>query len=125
MSEVKPDNASSASGNVGEHKISHADHHKALDEKYPTKRGFWDVVAKNGFLLLTHILCDMKCIGKENFPKNNPYVVLPTIRAILTAFSSSTICLRATSNGCAALQHQTWRQITGNWAVSSCVSAAA
>ena len=75
MSEVKPDNMSSASGNVEERKISHADHHKALDEKYPTKRGFWDVVAKNGFLLLTHIFCDMKCIGKENFPKNNPYVV--------------------------------------------------
>ena len=56
-------------------KMSRADHHKHLDEKYPTKRGFWDVVAKNGFLLLTHILCDMKCIGRENFPKNNPYVV--------------------------------------------------
>ena len=56
-------------------KMSKADHHKHLDEKYPTKRGFWDVVAKDGFLLLTHILCDMKCIGRENFPKNNPYVV--------------------------------------------------
>ena len=31
--------------------MSKADHHKHLDEKYPTKRGFWDVVAKNGFLL--------------------------------------------------------------------------
>ena len=58
-----------------EPKMSKADHHKHLDEKYPTKRGFWDKVAKDGFLLLTHILCDMKCIGKENFPKNNPYVV--------------------------------------------------
>ena len=44
-----------------ESKMSRADHHKHLDEKYPTKRGFWDVAAKNGFLLLTHILCDMKC----------------------------------------------------------------
>ena len=58
-----------------ESKMSRADHHKHLDEKYPTKRGFWDVVAKNGFLFLTHLLCDMKCIGRENFPKNNPYVV--------------------------------------------------
>ena len=55
--------------------MSKADHHKHLDEKYPTKRGFWDVVAKNGFLFLTHLLCDMKCIGRENFPKNNPFVV--------------------------------------------------
>ena len=58
-----------------ESKMSRADHHKHLDEKYPTKRGFWDIVAKDGFLLLTHILCDMKCIGRENFPKDNPYVV--------------------------------------------------
>ncbi len=58
-----------------ENKTSRADHHKHLDEKYPTKRGFWDVMAKNGFLFLTHLLCDMKCIGKENFPSNNPYVV--------------------------------------------------
>ena len=49
-----------------EPKMSRADHHKHLDEKYPTKRGFWDVVAKNGFLLLTHIFCDMKCIGNVN-----------------------------------------------------------
>ncbi|MBO4408354.1 MAG: 1-acyl-sn-glycerol-3-phosphate acyltransferase [Clostridiales bacterium] len=49
--------------------------HDHLDSKYPTKRGFWDVMAKNGFLLLTHIFCDMKCIGKENFPASNPYVV--------------------------------------------------
>ena len=55
--------------------MSGAVNHKHLDEKYPTKRGFWDVVAKNCFLVLTHICCDMKCIGKENFPKNNPYVV--------------------------------------------------
>ena len=52
-----------------------ADKHKHLDEKYPTKRGFWDKVAKSCFLVLTHICCNMKCIGKENFPKNNPYVV--------------------------------------------------
>ncbi len=58
-----------------ENKTSRADHHKHLDEKYPTKRGFWDVCAKNGFLFLTHLLCDMKCIGRENFPANNPYVV--------------------------------------------------
>ena len=75
MSEIKPDNASSAAQNAAENKTSHAEHHRQLDEKYPTKRGFWDVVAKNGFLLLTHIFCDMKCIGKENFPANNPYVV--------------------------------------------------
>ena len=75
MSENKPENTSSASENVKEQKVSHAEHHRQLDEKYPTKRGFWDVVAKNGFLFLTHLLCDMKCIGKENFPANNPYVV--------------------------------------------------
>ena len=75
MAENKPAKMASVPGNAEEKKVSHADHHKALDEKYPTKRGFWDVVAKNGFLLLTHILCDMKCIGKENFPKENPYVV--------------------------------------------------
>lgn len=56
-------------------KASRAEHQKNLDEKYPTKRGFWDVCAKNGFLFLTHLLCNMKCIGRENFPKNNPYVV--------------------------------------------------
>ena len=68
---IKQDTAAQDS----EPKMSKADHHKHLDEKYPTKRGFMDVLAKDGFLLLTHILCDMKCIGRENFPKNNPYVV--------------------------------------------------
>ena len=46
-----------------------------IDNKYPTKRGFWDKVAARGFLLLTHMSVDMKCIGRENFPKDNPYVV--------------------------------------------------
>ena len=68
---IKQDTAAQDS----EPKMSKADHHKHLDEKYPTKRGFMDVLAKDGFLLLTHILCDMKCIGRENFPNNNPYVV--------------------------------------------------
>lgn len=45
------------------------------DNKYPTHRGFWDVVAAKVCLLLTHICVDMKCIGAENFPKDNPYVV--------------------------------------------------
>ena len=99
--------------------MSKADHHKHLDEKYPTKRGFWDVVAKNGFLILTHILCDMKCIGRENFPKQNPYVVASTIRATPTAFLSSTISLRDTSNICAASQLPTLRPTTANSAVSS------
>ena len=93
----------------GESTMSRADHHKHLDEKYPTKRGFWDVMAKNGFLLLTHIFCDMKCIGRENFPKNNPYVVASTPRA--------------TSSGCAASQLPTLRPTTAVSAASSCVSA--
>ena len=37
-----------------EPKMSKADHHKHLDEKYPTNRGFWDIVAKDGFLF-SHI----------------------------------------------------------------------
>ena len=56
-------------------KAPRSDHHKVLDDKYPTKRGPMDVLAKNIFLLLTHITCYMKCYHKENFPKNNPYVV--------------------------------------------------
>ena len=60
---------------LAEDTMAGADKHKHLDEKYPTKRGFWDIVAKNVFLFLTHVTCNMKCIGKENFPANNPYVV--------------------------------------------------
>ncbi len=56
--------------------INHDKHTKEhLDKTYPTKRGFWDVVAKNIFLLLTHMCVNMKCIGRENFPADNPYVV--------------------------------------------------
>lgn len=46
-----------------------------LDEKYPTKRGFIGVATKNIFLLLSSICINMKCVGKENFPDSNPYVV--------------------------------------------------
>lgn len=51
------------------------DHHKHLDEKYPTKRGIRGKLAKSGFLFLTSILTDFRCVGRDNFPKNNPYVV--------------------------------------------------
>ena len=84
--------------------MSKADHHKHLDEKYPTKRGFWDVVAKNGFLFLTHLLCAMTCTGTRVTPM---------------AFLSSTISLRDISNICAASQLPTLRQTTANSAVSS------
>jgi len=51
------------------------DQHKHLDSKYPTKRGIRGNIAKVGFLLLTDIFVDMKCIGRDNFPESNPYVV--------------------------------------------------
>ena len=51
------------------------DQHKHLDEKYPTPRGIRGNLAKIGFLILTDILTDIKCIGRDNFPKSNPYVV--------------------------------------------------
>lgn len=49
--------------------------HDHLDEKYPAKRTLWAHIAKVGFLLLTDICVNFKCIGKENFPASNPYVV--------------------------------------------------
>ena len=58
-----------------EPKMSRADHHKHLDEKYPTKRGIKAHLAKIGFLFLASVLTDFKCVGRDNFPKNNPYVV--------------------------------------------------
>ena len=42
---------------------------------YPTKRGISGNLAKFGFLFLTSVCTNMKCIGRENFPKENPYVV--------------------------------------------------
>lgn len=47
----------------------------SVDNKYPTKRGVYGVIAKNIFLLLTDITTNIKAIGKENFPDTNPYVV--------------------------------------------------
>lgn len=46
-----------------------------LDDKYPTKRGISGNLAKILFLFLCDITVDMKCIGRENFPSQNPYVV--------------------------------------------------
>ena len=46
-----------------------------LDKKYPTPRGISGNLAKIGFLFLASILTKFKCDGRENFPKNNPYVV--------------------------------------------------
>lgn len=51
------------------------DNNQSLEHKYPAKRGVWGVIAKNVFLLLTAITTDMKVIGRENFPIDNPYVV--------------------------------------------------
>lgn len=47
----------------------------SLEHQYPTKRGAYGVIAKNVFLFLTACSTNMKCIGRENFPKTNPYVV--------------------------------------------------
>ncbi len=49
--------------------------HNNLDNRYPTKRGISGNLAKIGFLFLASTLCNMKCIGRENFPESNPYVV--------------------------------------------------
>lgn len=46
-----------------------------LEHQYPTKRGISGNLAKMGFLFLTSVLTSFKCIGRENFPKSNPYVV--------------------------------------------------
>lgn len=45
------------------------------DDKYPTKRGFSGYFYKHLGLLAASIFVNMKAIGKDNFPKNNPYVV--------------------------------------------------
>ena len=44
-------------------------------DECPTRRGVKGNVAKVGFLMLCDILVKMKCVGRENFPKENPYVV--------------------------------------------------
>ena len=46
-----------------------------LDKQYPTKRDFSAKVAKFFFLLYTSTVINIKCIGKENFPDTNPYVI--------------------------------------------------
>ena len=48
---------------------------KSPFDESPTRRGAVGVVAKNGFLFLCTILTRMSCVGRENFPKENPYVV--------------------------------------------------
>lgn len=46
-----------------------------LDSKYPTKRGFVGYFAFYAFSLFSEIVVNMKCIGRENFPTEAPYVV--------------------------------------------------
>lgn len=46
-----------------------------LDKQYPTHRGLVGNAAKIGFLLLCNIFTRFSCEGRENFPKENPYVV--------------------------------------------------
>lgn len=46
-----------------------------LDKMYPTKRGISGNLAKSAFLFFLNITTNYKCIGRENFPKSNPYVV--------------------------------------------------
>lgn len=48
---------------------------EALDKKYPTKRGFIGNAAKFFFLLYTSVVINIKCINRQNFPKQNPYVI--------------------------------------------------
>ena len=46
-----------------------------LDKQYPTERDFSAKVAKFFFLLYTSTVINIKCIGRENFPAQNPYVI--------------------------------------------------
>lgn len=48
---------------------------EALDKKYPTKRGFIGNAAKFFFLLYTSAVINIKCVNRQNFPKQNPYVI--------------------------------------------------
>ena len=46
-----------------------------LEHQYPTPRGISGNIAKVIFLLMTDVTTKFSCQGRENFPKNNPYVV--------------------------------------------------
>lgn len=57
-------------------KIAEEAKDQTKEKHYPAKRGFWDNAAKVGFLILTSICTNYKCVGRENFPDTNPYVVV-------------------------------------------------